>query len=326
MAHNSVNEDFKLAYTARAANAKRHRKRRKRKQSFFNIFLLIVLCIAVVLLVFSTLFKVEEIIIEGECRYDKTKIISCSGIMYGERIYNIDKKKVIHSIETEFNYLENVEVKTDLFGTVIIVVNEIKSDFALKNGSTYILLSSALKITEMDVDILPPNIPIIEGIDAEYPEVNTQLMVSQNDAQKEEPLKDIIDCMRQSGLTGINKIDMSQVLDIKMEYDNRVIILLGTKNKMKSKIENIKYIIDNEVKDRNYYCIEAVFQESEVPRTSIRPIISLEDYYKGHETAASYTDESITQNNGIDGIDMESEAETSEDVATVNDTSSLEEE
>lgn len=310
MAYHSVKDSSKYEYIARSANGRRHRKRRKQKQSFFNTLFLIVLCIVLVLLVCATLFRVEEILIEGESRYDPSKIKAASGIMYGDNIYSIDKNMVIRNIEKEFNYIEDVEIKTSLFGTVVIAVKETRPSYAIENGSTYILLSSGLKIIEMDVDILPANIPTIVGVNALIPTINTKLRFSEENFEKEEILLNIIRYIEECGFKGINKIDITETLNIQMEYENRIVILIGTKNKIKSKVENAKYIIDTQAQDKNYYCIETIFQESDVPRCSIRPIASLEAYYDGHESIV-YVEDKGTQDKPL-GNDENSD-EGSED-------------
>ena len=318
MAYQNVTSDQGYEYSARSANGRRHRKRRKRRQSFFNTFFLIVLGIVAVLLIFATLFRVDEIVIEGDTRYEHSQIKSLSGILYGDNIYNIDKEDVIFNIESNLNYIENVEVKTDLFGTVVISVDETRPAFAIADGNRFILLSAKLKIIDMNVDMLPQNVPILNGIEVIFPEQNMKLRVAEEDLEKEQILMDLISYIELSELKSINKIDVSEVLNIKMEYDSRVVILLGTKNKLKRKIENVKYIIDTEVHEKNFYCIETVFQESDVPRSSIRPITSLEDFYNGRESVnANYSGQTISESEDLTesqtDLDEESEPETDSD-------------
>lgn len=143
-------------------NTVKLKKRRMRKRPLK----LLILLIAVVGVMYSPLFSVREIIVQGNAIVTDEKIISLSEIAEGERLYAVSLKKSAQNIEY-YPYIESAEVKRRIPNKIIITVNERKPVGAVVIPSGYIQVSKDGRMLAIEPNIVNYNLPVISGVNLE---------------------------------------------------------------------------------------------------------------------------------------------------------------
>jgi|GEM_PF-1627121 len=303
----------KYEYSARMANGRRHRKRKKRRTSFFYALLVLVVMGLALIMIFSTLFKVDSVVVEGNTRYDQGKIIALSNILLGDNLFNIDTKAAEKNIENDFSYIEDVNISTRLFGTVVIEVVETKIAMAIEYEGQNILLSDKMKVLQVVSEVLAPDIPIVVGISLVNPQEGNTAAVSAEDLDKAEILLELIKALDRHEIEHINRIDISNALNIVIEYDNRVVITFGTRSRMEQKVKNMQTIINGYVEPNFIGVVDVSFLESETRAKSfLKPLSSLDEYYNGNAGDLATQNEDGDENAGQNGDDLDNDGQPQE--------------
>jgi len=122
---------------------------KKRILAFTTTILLI--AIVVVLALTAPIFNITDIQVQGNEKLDTNTILTLSGLKKGENIFKFNQS-IVQNIK-ENTYVENVEIKRKLPGTVLISIEERKVKYQInfinsyayldKNG--YILENSTIK-------------------------------------------------------------------------------------------------------------------------------------------------------------------------------------
>jgi cell division septal protein FtsQ len=298
-------------YSARSANGRRHRKRRKKKMSLFMVIFSALLFAAAVIVTFTVFFSVRSIQVEGVKRYDSGQIIAASGLNIGDRIFDIDTGTAAAGIKKDLSYVEDAKIKIQLSGALVIKVQETDPAMALMHRGGYVVLSGSMKILQTGMDFAPADIILVNGLELKNPAEGEWAVFDEKYREKAEKLEEIAAYIRDSGFTGEIKLDMHDLMDLKLEYNSHVAVQLGSMSKMARKIANVKTIIDENVPDDAYYIIDAQLEESQKPRIGFRAALSIEDYYNSFSQQFPAAEQALPQQSVPDSRDATESGEIS---------------
>ena len=136
------------------------RKRERRRQ---GLKFLLVSLTALGIIVFSPLFTVRDIRVDGNLYLDTTEVIRISGIYYGEQLFQMDTVAVKERMMQDLR-LEDAAVRRQLPGGVVITVRERAPVATIAADYGYVDVDCYGKIIDGYKNLKKMPIPMITGI------------------------------------------------------------------------------------------------------------------------------------------------------------------
>ena len=109
------------------------RERSPRSRGFLAKLLTLVAIVAAAVFGVTVFFQVNTFEIHGVENYSEDAVIIASGIELGQSILLVDKSKVASRINTRLPYVQSVQIKRRLPGTVVITVTEGKAAASVRS-------------------------------------------------------------------------------------------------------------------------------------------------------------------------------------------------
>lgn len=215
------------------------KKRRRRKNlTLYYLVIFIFITSSLVVLSLTVFFKIEKISIQGTSAYSQNDIIANSGIKIGKNLFLTDFKIAEQNILKNMVNIDNVKISRKLPSEVVITVKPSEPSYVLEKDGVYYAVSKNGKI--MGNTQTPPEngLVVVKGYDPEKLEINT--MLKSKDPQKEKIVNDVFSTLDSIKFTGFNEIDISDRLNIKLKYDNRINIELGSSQDLEYKLNFVK--------------------------------------------------------------------------------------
>lgn len=275
---------------ARRKNARKEQRRRKKRRRFFFAALMLLIITAGVVLSSNVLFKVDGYKVvdtEGDDPpnlgiYSEDAILAALNVHLGDNIYGFDPAQKAETMEQSMPYLESVQVRRRLPGTVVVQVQAAVPKYTIQGDFGWAMLSSRLKVMAVQADPfdeelteikLPVNTPVAgqrlqisevpsavlgEAFAASEAENADSASVAATDAEAQQALEEATQNMqetfdelialldKESLLDGINCIDMENLQEITLSYQNRLVIKLGTGNNLPYKLQLTGVIVRND--------------------------------------------------------------------------------
>lgn len=286
-------------------------KKRKRQIKNFIVFVLtiaIIFCIGIVIKMF---FNVEEIIVEGQTRYNTNKIVSMCGINIGENIFFCNSSDGANEIQSVMPYIDNVKIKRKLPNKIVIDVSETTAQYAVEYESDYLLISPKGKILERTSE-KPKNLLILRGLSIETAELSATL--NQVDENAKNALKTIMDSIDKNNLNEITMIDLKLLSNIRVYYQNRVAIIIGIPQNVDYKLRNAYNIIQTRLSDNVEGILDVSISDSDY-KTSYFTEQSLASIF-GNNKNPSVTNNNTSSNNLNDVESNVNNSENPKDTTT----------
>ena len=226
-------------------------KKRNKFKKWRNRCIIIFLSLGIICLLgfgvfwaLNFVFGIKEIYAENSAKYDKNEIILASKIKKGDSLWLLNPTKCEMEICRDLTYVDEAKI-TKIFPNKVkidIVLSE--PQFTVFNGEEYFVISRNDKILERKSEIVPEltnlvglNFSVLENrkISYEKPELK---ILAQN----------ILDSFKNVGLPNVESVNLTDVNNIVLEYDNRIKILLGGEENLEYKSLTAHEIIVNKIK------------------------------------------------------------------------------
>lgn len=193
-------------------------------------------------------FGVQEILVEGDTRYDEQAIMQASGIRVGQSVFSLNLKLAAQNVLSTFPYLETVDIQKVSFGTVRIALKEVEAIGARYADGSWIVVGSngkALETLPVEGD-RPPRYLYFKGATPETVTVGDAAMDEESlriirtlltafadfrqEANEAEELP-AVDLTEE-----IVEIDITDKADIRLNWKNRIVIRLGNESNLYKEI------------------------------------------------------------------------------------------
>jgi len=218
----------------RSINKKKMSKRRKMRKNILTFFLAIaVLCVGVVL-VFSLFFKINTVSVTGENIYSDKMIVENSGIEIGTNLFRVNEEKLSEKLSKQLPYIKSVTLERELPDTLIINVESTREVAAVVSNSVYVLVDETGKVLDKDASVLRANVAIVNNV--KLKEKNEGERVVLTNEKKTENLITLLGALKNSGLELLTEIDLKNVNDIKIKYDDRITFEVGSLTNIETKL------------------------------------------------------------------------------------------
>ena len=234
-------------------------RQRNRRRALGVLAVLAVLVLGAVVSV-NLLFKVTAFRVETFDRttpadtgvYTEDEIIAALGIEMNSSLFGFSTTEKTMQLQSQFPYLDNVQVDIQLPGTVVIKVRPATERFTCMYSGGWVVLSDSLKILRSDVS-QPQGLTVLScSLPADFSPTPGMFVVpvSYNSLLEGEPetaetayqnattiLMQLLDELESEGLLdGVTMLDISDLSKISFTYQDRIQVLVGNSNRMDYKV------------------------------------------------------------------------------------------
>lgn len=205
------------------------RKKNRRKKLIIRACLGIAFLLVGVVLVLTMFFNISEITVTGDTVYAVDEITNASGVNIGDNLIFVSKKKIDEKITSELPYVGSVKVKRRLPTGLELQVTKTEAVYAVAQDGYFTLLNEKGKVLEVNTEFIAENITLVnlgniisatvgKNIELETEKVLDKLIKIQEECNN-------------CGLTDITAVDLSDIYNIKLTYQGRIILELGDTDK-----------------------------------------------------------------------------------------------
>lgn len=219
--------------------ARQRAARRKRLKTAFVLFLIIAL-ITLAIMCFTVFFPIKRINVSGSEIYSKSQIIKASKLTTEDNLFVVSEDAIEENIRKTLPYVDNVKLKRVFPDAVILTVTDAKEYAYYVSDDKYIVLSENNYVLKEQTDI-PENVfeIITGGISGKMGE-----KAKYKNSSEEELVKNIKTLLLNENIN-IDKIDVSNILQIEVYVDNRFSVILGNSDYLPEKIAHLSSMIES---------------------------------------------------------------------------------
>ena len=182
-----------------------------------------------VIIVLTMFFNINEITVTGDTVYASDQIIDSSGVNIGDNLIFTSKKKINESVTTQLPYVGSVKVKRHLPTGIELQVTKTDAVYAIAQNGYFTLLNENGKILEAETEFIAENITLVNFGEILSAEVGKKIELSNE--KLIDKLISIQEECNNCGLENITSIDLSDIYNIKLTYQGRIILELGETDK-----------------------------------------------------------------------------------------------
>ncbi len=227
-----------------AAEFSRFRSRNDQRKMILKV---IVWLVALVLLTGTAaiacklFFSVETIVVDGTGHYSFSEITEACGLEKGQIIFGISEKKMNQILTERFSFVRSITVEKQYPSTVVITVEEEEPEFYFEMKGEYYLITRSLKVLEY--------FEYEEKLNTRYPDamrislpVVSKAVVSDvlefESAAKSRHTDEVLTMLAGSRLfDGLTQINLSDRFDICIEFEDRIVIHMGSATDFEEKLD-----------------------------------------------------------------------------------------
>lgn len=252
--NNRAVQNKQLSGNERIVNrTNQRRKKNKRKKLVISSLLCFVFLCVGIALVLTMFFDINTITVSGESAYSAEKIIEASGIKTGDNLIFISKQKANELITTELPYIGSAEFKRRLPSKLEIIVKKTDPVYAAAKDGYYILLDENGKVLETGLEYIGENLILLKT--EEIVSAETGKIITLTNEKALGKLKEVREACIECGLSDITAVDLSNIYNIKLEYQGRITLVLGETDSgnLTKKLDLGKAAIETQNKENSAY-------------------------------------------------------------------------
>lgn len=217
--------------------------KQKKKNFLGKVFAIIILIVATLIVTFITpIFNITKIEVTGNKNITEQTVVSLSRLKKGENIFKNLKSNIIKNIK-ENTYIEDVQVKRVLPGTIKINISERDIAYQIKVLESYAYIDKQGYILEIAKE--EKDVPFIEGYDTKDDDILKSKRLDEKDLLKLNSIQKIINSAKAIQIE--EKIDKINIKDNKeyIVYIGNKEIYLGDDLNLNNKMGYIQMILND---------------------------------------------------------------------------------
>ncbi len=186
-------------------------------------------------------FSIETIVVDGTGHYSFVEVTEACGLEKGQLIFTVSEKKLNSILTDRFAFIREVKVEKQYPTTLVITLEEELPEFYFEMGGEYFLVTRSLKVLdrfEHEEQLLTRYPDVMEVL---LPTVSRAIETEQVSfavAAKSRHTDEVLTLLAESRLMeGITSIDLSDRFDIKIGYEDRILIRMGSATDFEDKLD-----------------------------------------------------------------------------------------
>ncbi len=239
-----------------------------------NRFLLHLATVAAVVLALvfgmSIFFKARQVTVSGAEKYTAWEIRQAAGIGDGEALLSLSEAKITARIRTALPYVGDVRVGIKLPDTVMIEITELEVVYAVEDSnSAWWLMDATGRIVDSTDAADAKNYTRIDGVKIQNAAIGQQAAAYEPESEESSQTVEseavptvptvavtparqllaaavrVLTALEQNGVMGnVVSVDVSEVSELKLWYEDRYQVSLGDTGKLDYKIAAMKAAIE----------------------------------------------------------------------------------
>lgn len=181
--------------------------------------------LAAVILVLVLFFNINTITVSGDDVYSDTDIIEASDVKIGDNLIFVSSKKINRKITETLPYAGSVKIKRRLPASLEIIVTKTEAKYAVMADGAYMLLDGSGKVLEKGLSFVGENITLASL--GKVTAADTGKTIALENEQVFEKLIKLENACKETGITGITSVNITEIYDIKLVYQGRITLILG---------------------------------------------------------------------------------------------------
>lgn len=224
--------------------------RYKKKRNTLNMYLMLIVVIASVLvslLSVNVLFnlRITNLRINGATLYTYEQIQYVGGIEDGQNLIRLNTDYIESRIKNSLVYVDDVTITKNYPDGLTLEITEAVETAQIEYNGSYCTLSESGRLLEINSAGRNDSLMLVTGYELTDPELGGK--AESSDDQKADILSEILEKLRELEFEKIIRIDLEDRTDIKLIYDNRIEIALGSSVDLDTKLTYIKAVIDSDL-------------------------------------------------------------------------------
>ena len=226
----------------------------------------------------SIFFKVKTVAVAGNEKYTPWDIREASGIQEGENLLALNEAMVAGKIKARLPYVNTVRLGIKLPDTVNIEITEWDVVYAIQaSDSSWWLMTSNGRIVENTTNVQADGYTKVLGVQIQVPQVGQQAAAYQPEPEVQETTESeyteetdptevtappvlpvtvfaseqldmaitiLYHLENNSVLGGVDSVDVTDIYDLRMSYEDRYEVILGDSSQLEKKIRSMKSAVD----------------------------------------------------------------------------------
>jgi hypothetical protein len=199
------------------------------------------------------LFRISDIIVEGQSRYGAGEIINASGLSRGESLSLSDKGAAARRITEALPYIIEVRIVTKLPGTIILEVHETEELAFVVSGGYGLIIDESCRILEVTDSGDKRGLITVSGIDAVAPLPGKIMSAQPGQETALLYLKEILPALIENNIAAeTDFLDISNIGNVNFSYRYRFTVELGSGFNAAQKISTMLSLISQTEPDSKY--------------------------------------------------------------------------
>ena len=157
-----------------------------------------------------------------------------SGIEFGGNLFRVNEKQLSQKLSKELPYIKSVTLDRKLPDTLVINVKSTKEVAAVSSKGVFILIDETGKILDKDASILRENVAVVTNVKLENVTEGEQITFTKK--EKTEALLTLLQAIKKSGLELLTEINLKDLNNIKIKYDDRITFEVGSLTNIDTKL------------------------------------------------------------------------------------------
>ena len=222
--------------------AKRNRKRRTRSFTLATSFICLALVLTALVSAAVIFFKIGEVRVEGETRYEPSEIVEASGLQQGDSMFLFNKFASISRIFSRCPYIDTIQMKRTLPDVLTIMVTPCRPVAAIYSEGAWYIFDENGKILEKTTTSGAADLPKVSGGTLDGPEVGKKLKFFEQESEK--ALFSVLNTAKNNDILNyIGDINITKVYDIRFDYMERFTVCIGTADDLVRKFKFVDAVI-----------------------------------------------------------------------------------
>jgi cell division septal protein FtsQ len=229
---------------------KRPAKKRSGNRILYYLAATIFLMAVCTVLSVTVLFNVTDITVSGDSRYSEDEIIQASGVEYGANLIRMNASEIEVRILNALVYLDEVKVIKHLPSGLELFVSGAVPALSVQHDDLYYLVSSNGRVLEETTanmnTVSNVHTILVTGLTLDGDQSVGEPLALE-DETKLKALFEVFHALEQDSFTGIRSINISDKLNIILNYEDRIELQLGDTTNLREKLYVAKTLIEKEI-------------------------------------------------------------------------------
>ena len=222
----------------------RSTRKKRGRMTLYYVLIGIVAVAAVSILSVTVLFNISRFEVRGDTAYSDEEIIAACGIDKGDNLLRINIGKAEESIVSRLVYIDSAHISRGFPNRLVIAVEPAQPVLSFASGSSYYTISERGRLLEIDKE--SADCPVVKGY---FPAADAAIgsLLEDDEEGRIAIALQMVEYMREYGLSGNCEINLTDTLNIRLNYEGRVEMELGANTRMEDKFYHAGLLLDTEI-------------------------------------------------------------------------------